>query len=152
MKACKMRGKRLESYRSVRENLRTTEWLSLAGASGDHLIPASAQSKVNHNRLLRSVFIQTLKTLKDGATTQTVWANWSCCSITLIVKKCFLILNVLCPLSLFHSLNTTEKSLIPTSLFLSYQYRTRNIIHIHKIPLSFVFSRQSCPDSLRISS
>lgn len=50
-------GKKLESYRSVRENLRTTEWLSLAGASGDHLIPASAHGKVNHNRLLRSVFI-----------------------------------------------------------------------------------------------
>lgn len=50
-------GKKLESYRSVRENLRTTEWLSLAGASGDRLIPASAHGKVNHNRLLRSVFI-----------------------------------------------------------------------------------------------
>lgn len=61
--------KKLESYRSMRENHRTTEWMMLAGASGDHLIPASAQSKVNHNRLLRSASIQALKTLKDGATT-----------------------------------------------------------------------------------
>lgn len=79
---------------------------------------------------------------------QPVWANWSCCPITLIVKKCFLILNVLCPLSLFHSLNTTKKSLVPSSLSPCFRY----IIHIHKIPLRFVFSRQGCPNPPRLSS
>lgn len=57
MKARKMRKKKLDSYRSMRDNRSTAEWMRLAEASGDHLIPASAQSKVNHNRLLRSVSI-----------------------------------------------------------------------------------------------
>lgn len=46
-----------------------------------------------------------------------------------------------CPLN-------TEKTLIPSSLFPSLRY----IIHIHGILLGFVFSRQSCPDPLRLSS
>jgi len=99
---------------------RITEWWGLEDTSVAHLVQTSCRSRVAYSRLHRTTFRRVLNISREGDSTTSLGSLCQC-SFTLRGKKFFLMFRrnflcfSVCPLPLVLSLDTTEKSLAPSS-------------------------------------
>ena len=118
-----------------------TEWPSLGGMSKSHLIQCSCSSRTTWSQLPRTISRWLLNVSKDGNPTIAV-GNLCQCSVTLTVKKCFLIFrkNIsfisLSSLPLVVSLGTTGKRFSQSSLDPPFRY----LCTLRISPWTFCFS------------
>lgn len=117
------------SVKDMRQNCRNTEELRLKEDSKGRLIYPPCSSRFTHSQLPRTLSSQLKNISKDGDSTTSLH-NLYQCLVTLLVKKCFLMLrrNLLCfgmgPSPLVLSLSTTEKCPFLFSLHPFFGYET----------------------------
>ena len=121
---------------------RITECLELEGTSVGHLVQPFCRGRVTYSRLHRTFSRGVLNISREGDSTTSLGSLFQG-FITLRGKKFFLIFRrnflclSLCPLPLVVSLDTTEKSLAPSSWHPPFRY----LQAFTRFPLSLLFFR-----------
>lgn len=142
--------KKIGSYRSMKEIFITAESLRLAGMSASTPRLKARSTSAGCSGLCPVRFLKH----SGMETPQPVWANWSCGQLPLQQNKCFLTFNYFVPTGSFPFIEHPWEESRPVLPLMegSFIALHQAFMHIDKIPLSIVFSRQNSLSSVSFPS